>query len=125
MQPYLEKIYYVGSGKNAPFDHAILVDTPLNTYVFPQWNDIHDQSPVSYTHLAESKDPNYAVRFSVMNSLLFYYDFDRSFAVNIFNSMIGSDLRMIASPGSWQILYREYDCHGAYYRGLLLSLIHI
>ena len=55
------------------------------------------------TILAESKDPNYAVRFSVMNSLLFYYDFDRSFAVNIFNSMIGSDLRMIASPGSWQI----------------------
>lgn len=44
LQPYLEKIYYVGSGKNAPFDHAILVDTPLNTYVFPQWNDIHDQS---------------------------------------------------------------------------------
>lgn len=73
------------------------------------------------TILAESKDPNYAVRFSVMNSLLFYYDFDRSFAVNIFNSMIGSDLRMIASPGSCQILYREYDCHGAYYRGLLIQ----
>lgn len=73
------------------------------------------------TILTESRDPNYAVRFAVMKALLFYHNFDRSFAVDIFNSMLESDLRMIASRGSWEILYREYDCHDAYYRRLLIQ----
>lgn len=73
------------------------------------------------TILSASSDSNHAVRFAVMNSVLAYYRFEPAFATTVFHSLIEKDLRIIAAPMSWDILSREYDHYGSYYRKVLIE----
>ena len=49
-----------------------------------------------------------------------YYNIDKTFSVEVLNSLTESDLRIVAAPGYWNILSLEYDSHSDYYRGILI-----
>ena len=73
------------------------------------------------TILLASKDPNHAVRFAVMDCVRPYYNIEKAFSVEIFTSLTGDDLRVVAAHGYWDILSREYDNRNTYYRGILIK----
>ena len=73
------------------------------------------------TILSASNDPNDAVRFAVMSCALPYYNIEKDFAVEVFNSLIRTDLRIISAHGFWDILSREYDSNSTYYREVLIE----
>lgn len=73
------------------------------------------------TILSASHDPNDAVCFAVMDCVLPYYNIDKSFSTEVFNSLIAADLRILSAHGCWEILSREYDSHSTYYREILIE----
>ena len=73
------------------------------------------------TILLASKDPNHAVRFAMMDCVRPYYNIEKAFSVEIFISLTGDDLRVVAAHGYWDILSREYDNRNTYYRGILIK----
>ena len=84
------------------------------------WEHYDWGNSLKSTILIASKDPNPAVRFAVMDCVLPYYNIDKTFSVEVLNSLTESDLRIVAAPGYWNILSLEYDSHSDYYRGILI-----
>lgn len=71
--------------------------------------------------LAARSDPSDAVRFAALDCVIPFYNIDRSFAVEIFNSLLESDLRIVCAHGSWEIMSREYTDYGSRYRAKLID----
>ena len=69
--------------------------------------------------LSASHDPHPAVRFAVMSCVFPYYNIDPSFATQLFNSLIDSDIRLLYARNCWDIISLEYSNNCFYYRGIL------
>ncbi|WP_130864411.1 NACHT domain-containing protein [Bacilliculturomica massiliensis] len=73
------------------------------------------------TIYAASSDANAAVRFAVVSCILPYYNFDQSFSAYVLNKLLSMDLRILAAPGCWEILSRQYQNEPDYYRERLIE----
>lgn len=69
--------------------------------------------------LSASHDPHPAVRFAVMSCVFPYYNIDPSFATQLFNSLIDSDIRLLYAHTCWDIISLEYSNNCFYYRDIL------
>lgn len=61
-------------------------------------------------------DKNDAVRFAVMSCVMPYYNIDREFSFDTFKTLVSCDLRVVAAPGCWEIMSREYENHANFIR---------
>ena len=65
---------------------------------------------------AACHDSDAAVRFAVMSCVPPYYDIDAAFAVELYEKLLSSDLRILVTHDSWDILSRTYEAKREWYR---------
>lgn len=70
---------------------------------------------------AACSDKNDAVRFAAMSCAVAYYKIDRAFSFETFKTLVSGDIRVIASPGCWEILSREYANHADFIREKVIA----
>ena len=68
-----------------------------------------------------SEDENSVVRFTLVDSLVDYYDADKDFVLRIFRDLVNKDLRTIGSLNAWQLLSRDYECNEEFYNKILIA----
>lgn len=73
------------------------------------------------TVIQASKDKNAAVRFALMDCVEAYYQIDREFAYDVFQRILGQDLRVLYASGSWTVIREEYMEHSMFLRNKLIE----
>ena len=68
-----------------------------------------------------SEEENAIVRFTLVDSLVDYYDVDRDFVLQIFRNLVTKDLRIIGAVNAWQLLSRDYECNEEFYNKILIA----
>jgi hypothetical protein len=93
----------------------------LHTIAALLWSHRELGERFKLTILCASSDLNDAVRFAVLFCIVPYYNFDSDFSVKVFRILLSADLRVIAAPGSWQILSRDYHNDSEFYEHILIT----
>lgn len=68
-----------------------------------------------------STDTDASVRFATVACALSYCNIDASFSTEIFRKLLEQDLRIIAAPDAWEILYRDYRENSSFYAERLIQ----
>lgn len=66
-----------------------------------------------------SEDINDSVRFALPLLLAQFYEKEPAFALSVFQNILGKDIRVIASRGSWYLIRKDFLKAPEYYRNLL------
>lgn len=73
------------------------------------------------TIIQASRDKNASVRFALMDCVKVYYQKDREFAYDVFERILGQDLRVLYASGAWTVVSGEYMEHGEFLREKLIE----
>ena len=73
------------------------------------------------TIIQASRDKNAAVRFALVDCVKAYYQIDREFAYDVFQRILGQDLRVLYASGSWTVIREEYMEHSMFLRNKLIE----
>lgn len=68
-----------------------------------------------------NKNSNDIIRVGILFCIVPFYNIDPEFAVTVFENLLSNDLRLLAMPGTFQLVSNDYCRNQGFYRAILIK----